>query len=167
MHNTIAASELKHIAGILKLYEHKISEQLPKATLGDRGAALNLLAVAASLTRASLPLPPNLASWLSIGLEGLAMGLAPEESFGFANAKKGRKATTNIRVANDRFRRAYLVEYLVQTRGLTVADAAHAVGEIENASPETINAAWDAEHIRAKNVLAVSMGEVYRVTEIK
>lgn len=155
---SIADSELKKIAENLKLYEPQINEQLPKAKLGERGSALNLLAVAAGLTRASLPFPPNLASWLSIGLEGLAMGLAPEESFGFAKAKKGRKATTNIKVANDRFRRAYLVEYLVQIRGLTVADAAHAVGEIENASPETINAAWDAEHIRAKHVLAVSMG---------
>jgi len=165
--SSVEDGELNHVARILKLYEPQISERLPKAAIGDRGSALNLLAIAAGLTRASLPLPPNLAAWLSVGLEGLALGFAPENAFGFAKAGKGRKATTNIKVANDRFRRAYLVEYLVQSQGVTVEVAVVRVGEIENVSPETVNMAWDGEHIRAKNVLAISLGEVYRVTEIK
>lgn len=153
---------------LLKLYEPEIDERLPKAKAGERGAALNLISVAGGLMRAGYPLPPKLAEWLSLGLQGLAAGMSSEESFGFAGRKRGeRTAVTNVRLSNDRFRRAFLVEYLAQAKNLSIEAACAAVANVENVDSETVNSAWDAEHVRAKTVMAVSFGQDYWVREIK
>ena len=161
-------SELSAAVQILKLYEPQIDERLPKAKAGDRRSSLNLIAVAGGLVRAGFPLPPKLAEWLSLGLAGLAAGMSPEESFGFKSRKRGeRVALTNVRISNERFRRAYLVEYLAQTKSISIEAACDAVAQIEHIDSETVNFAWDAEHVKAKMVLAVSLGDMYWVKETK
>ena len=160
--------EIQSAAAILRVYEPQISEQLPKAKNGERAAGLNLLAVASGLMRAGLPLPGKLAEWISIGLEGLSAGMSPEESFGIAGRKRGeRVATTNVRVSNERFLRAFLVEYFVATKGLSIESACAEVALAENVKEDLVNLAWDEHHIRAKRVLAVSLGQVYFAREVK
>ena len=161
-------TELKNASEMLKLYEPQVDERLPKAKAGDRRSSLNLIAMAGGLMRAGYPLPPKLAEWLSLGFEGLAAGMSPEESFGFEGRKRGeRVARTNVRISNERFRRAYLVEYLAKTKNMSIEAACDAVAKNEHVDSETVNLAWDADHVRAKMVLAVSLGEMYWAREIK
>ena len=63
--------DLHTYSEILKLYELRVSERLPKAQAGDRSMALNLLAMSSGLLRAGFPLPAQLTEWLALGLEGL------------------------------------------------------------------------------------------------
>lgn len=159
---------LKQASELLKLYTIQIDERLPKAKSGDRDATLNLLAVAAGLLKAGLPLPIKLSEWLALGFEGLSAGMTAEESFGFKGRGRGqRTAPTVVRTANDRFRRAYLVEYWRQEKGATVAEACAAVADLDSVDAETVNVAWDIEQGRALLALQVSSGAVSKVREIK
>ena len=143
------SKELQDASLLVKCYQLEIDERLPKAKAGDRQSSLNSIAVAGGLMRAGFPLPPKLAEWVSLGLCGVSAGLTTEESFGFAGRKRGeRNASTNVRVSNDRFRRAFLVEYLEKTKALSVADACAEVAGVENVSDETVNAAWDSDKYR-------------------
>ena len=159
---------LQHYNEILKLYDLKVSERLPKAQAGDRSMALNLLAMSSGLLRAGFSLPPQLRDWLALGLEGLSAGMTPEESFGFSRRKKGeRTSVSKHRVHNERFRRAFLVEYLIANEATTVADACVQVASIEAVDAETVNLAWDQDHLKARMVLAVSSGSVYWLADPK
>lgn len=160
--------ELHKYVEILKLYEPQISSELPKAQEGDRESALHILAVASGMMRAGLPLPGQLGQWLARGLEGLSAGMTAEQSFGFSRRKAGeRTSTSRVRVSNERFRRAFLVEYFADRDGMSIEKACAAVAAIEHVSPDTVNAAWDTEHVRARFVLLTANGEVHWVREIK
>ena len=159
--------ELEKYAELLKLYQIEVDQRLPKAQEGDREMALNLLSVAAGLLNAKFSLPEKLSEWLALGLHGLASGMSPEASFGFKPPGKGRTAKTAVKIREERFRRAYLTEYLHQTEGISLDKAFLRVADVEFVDHETIKKAWDECHERAKLVLAVSLGQVYHVKEVK
>ena len=152
---------------ILKLYEIQVDERLPKAKEGDRHMGTSLLAIAAGLLKAELPLPPKLAEWLSLGLSGLAAGMTTEESFGIRPRGKGRTTKNAVKIRQERFTRAFLSEYLHQTENIPLERAFERVAEIANVSTETVNAAWDECHEQVKMTLAVSLGQVYKVRQDK
>lgn len=163
----ITDPETRKFHEILKFYEIQVDERLPKAKEGDREMSTALLATASGLLNAGLPLPQKLAEWIALGLHGLAAGMTMEDSFGIKPRGKGRTAKNAVRIRQERFTRAYLSEYLHQTENISLEHAFERVAAIANVSMDTVNVAWDECHEQVKMCLSVSLGQVFKVKEVK
>ena len=148
---------IEFLSRLLKDTNPFIDGRLPDAILGDRDSALFIINLASGLIRVGCPLPSELAKYISTGLKRIGSGLSVEDSFVIKKRGKGKPKETNlVRVKEDRFRRAYLVESLVLFQGMTVEDARVVVANAENTTPDSVKHAWEEYHENARKVLLLS-----------
>lgn len=121
---------------------------LAKAKAGEIWAIQNLLKLIADAVVAGVPLPKNIATFISTALNAINNGVAADEAFGI---KRGR-GEKDTRKANQR---QFAIAYYIETKEGTLEDKCELAAIEFDISEHTAKAAWKKNHKMVKHMLAL------------